>query len=101
MTADFFQLSIHTNQNGSSLEFIQKGVEAIIRQTSSPLSRLTSQRMMGREDEEEGGKEGCRVRIVQPTFKQAGGKGSEQPAVMENACSKETEEHSYILYYLQ
>lgn len=56
---------------------------------------------MGREEEEEEGKEGCRVRIVQPTFKQAGGKASEQPAVMENACSKETEEHSYILYYLQ
>lgn len=47
------------------------------------------------------GRKGCRVRIVQPTFKQAGGEASEQPAVMEKACSKESEEHSNILYYLQ
>lgn len=34
-------------------------------------------------------------------YKQAGREASEQPAVMESACSKETEEHSNILYYLQ
>lgn len=34
-------------QNGSSLEHIQEEAEAIMRQTSSHLSRLTSQRMKG------------------------------------------------------
>lgn len=47
VTADCFQLASRQTKPGSRLEEIQEEAEAIMRQSSFPLSRLTSQRMTG------------------------------------------------------
>lgn len=60
---------VQTNQTGSSLEEIQEEAEAIMRRTSFPRSRLTTQRTMMGVGGQEGRLQGLNCLA---TFKQAG-----------------------------